>query len=74
VTPGNACAVAVERRIYERPVIAPCGLGLSSLFGQQIFDAISMFIRQCVSFSHTNSHAPWSLVFKFEGTLIDDSP
>jgi hypothetical protein len=33
-----------------------------------------MFIRQCVSFSHTNSHAPWSLVFKFEGTLIDDSP
>jgi hypothetical protein len=74
VTPGNACAVAVQHRIHEQPVVSRSGSGLCRLAGQQILDARPTLITQGISSGHASSHALCSLTFKCEGTLIDDTP
>lgn len=64
VAPRNACAVAVEHRIDEQPVVASRSSGLPGLAGQQILDALPMRITQCVSSGHAPSHALFSFTFK----------
>jgi hypothetical protein len=69
VTPGNACAVALEHRIHEQPVVARGGSGLCRLAGQQIRDARPTLINQGISSGHASPHAFYTLDFQVRGDI-----
>lgn len=74
VTPRDAGAVAVKHSIHEQSIVSRSGSGLSGKAGQETLYALPVFIRQGISFSHTELHGCWALAFKGKGEMIDDTP
>ena len=64
VPPWDTGAVTVEHRINKQPVVSCSGSGLSSLAGQQVFDAQPMRIAQGISSGHAQLHGLCCRAFK----------
>lgn len=66
VSPGNACAIAVEHSIYEEAIVFTGRANMSSPAGQKVFDAIPLRICHGISTSHDIKNAA--------GIKFDDTP